>query len=75
MLYALPNTKIFDVRPVHHTYGVADARLVAPGDPARSVLLQRIARRGEGQMPQLATNLVDEQAVRLLQEWIRQMKK
>ncbi len=72
---ARDKVKVFDVRPVHHTFGIADARLVAPGDPARSVLLQRVARRGEGQMPQLATNLVDEQAVQLLREWISQMKK
>jgi hypothetical protein len=71
---ARDKVKVFDVRPVHHTYGIADARLVAPGDPARSVLLERVARRGQGQMPQLATNLVDEQAVQLLREWISQMK-
>ncbi len=67
--------KLLAVRPVHHTYGIADARLVAPGEPARSVLLQRVGRRGEGQMPQIATNLVDEQAVQLLREWIGQMKR
>jgi hypothetical protein len=72
---AREKTKLFDVRPVHHSYGIADARLVAPGEPERSVLLQRVARRGEGQMPQLATAVVDEQAVRLLRDWIRQMKK
>jgi hypothetical protein len=67
-------TKLFDVRPVHHNYGIADARLVAPGDPDRSVLLKRVSRRGEGQMPQLATTIVDEHAVRLFREWIAQMK-
>ncbi len=25
--------KIFDVKPVHHTFGIADARLIAPGHP------------------------------------------
>jgi mono/diheme cytochrome c family protein len=67
--------KLFDVRPVHHSYGIADARLIAPGEPDRSVLLQRVARRGQGQMPQLATTIVDEEAVKMLREWIRQMKK
>jgi hypothetical protein len=64
---------IIDAPPLHHRFDIADARLIAPGDPARSVLLHRISRRGEGtgQMPQLATHLVDERAVKLFEEWIR----
>src|SRR5262249_36137232 len=30
-------TRILDVKPVHDTYGLSDARLVAPGYPERSV--------------------------------------
>lgn len=63
-------TKLFDQKPLHHTFGIEDARLIAPGRPDRSVLLHRIALRGPGQMPQLATNVVDEQAVTLMREWI-----
>ena len=39
------------------------------------MLLHRIAHRGEGtgQMPQLATNLVDEAAVKLFTEWIKSL--
>ena len=46
---------------------------IAPGHPERSVLLYRLAHRGEGtgQMPQLATNSVDRQAVQLFEQWIR----
>jgi hypothetical protein len=66
---------VFDARPLHHTFGIADARLIAPGDPDRSVLLHRIAIRGQGQMPQLATSQVDEQAVALIREWIRSQPK
>ena len=53
-----------------------DARIIAPGHPERSVLLHRIAHRGQGsgQMPQLATNLVDEAAVKLFEEWIRSLR-
>ncbi|HUG91339.1 MAG TPA: PQQ-dependent sugar dehydrogenase, partial [Planctomycetaceae bacterium] len=60
----LAKTNLIGVQPVHHTFGLADARLVAPGEPDRSVLLHRVAHRGPGQMPQLATSLVDEQAVK-----------
>jgi mono/diheme cytochrome c family protein len=65
-----------DVAPLHHKFGLDDPRLIAPGHPERSVLLYRMAHRGEGtgQMPQLATNLVDQQAVKLFEEWIRAMK-
>lgn len=61
------------VEPLHHTFGIDDARLIAPGDPERSVLLHRVAIRGRGQMPQLATERVDQKAVDLLSEWIRQL--
>jgi uncharacterized repeat protein (TIGR03806 family) len=65
-----------DVPPLHHKFGIEDARLIAPGHPERSVLLYRMAHRGEGsgQMPQLATSLVDERAVKLFEAWIRNMQ-
>ncbi len=69
----LSGMKIVNVKPLHDTFGLKDALLVAPGDPGRSVLLERVARRGKGQMPQLGTNLVDERAVSLLREWILQL--
>lgn len=68
------NQKLIDAEPLHDHFGIADARLVAPGSPDRSILLQRIARRGRGQMPQLATSVVDDQAVELFTEWIRSLK-
>jgi hypothetical protein len=66
--------RLFDVKPLHHTFGLADARLIAPGAPERSALLQRISTRGQGQMPPLATSLVDHEAVELLREWIAKKK-
>lgn len=67
--------KIFDVKPVHHTFGIAEARLIAPGHPERSIILKRISDRGEGHMPPLASNVVDREAVELLREWILKLKK
>ena len=55
-------------------FGIKDPLLIAPGDPDRSILFQRVARRGPGQMPPLATSEVDRQAAELLREWIRQLK-
>jgi mono/diheme cytochrome c family protein len=66
-------TKLFDETPQHHTFGIAEARIVAPGFPERSVLYRRMQMRTAGQMPPLATSRVDEQAVRLLHDWIEQL--
>jgi uncharacterized repeat protein (TIGR03806 family) len=67
--------RVVDVPPVHHKFGIEEARLVAPGRPERSVLLHRVSRRGpnSGAMPQVGTNLVDEAAVELLRQWISAM--
>ncbi len=69
----LDKMRLIDVAPQHHTFGLKDARLVARGHPERSVLLHRMAHRGDGKMPPLATSLVDEPAVEMLREWIRSL--
>jgi mono/diheme cytochrome c family protein len=66
--------RLMDVKPVHDALGIADARLVAAGAPDRSILYQRVTRRGPGQMPPLATRVVDERAAVLLREWIEHLK-
>jgi len=65
---------IIDVKPQHDTFGLKDAKLIAPGHPERSVMLHRIAQRDKGHMPPLATRLVDERAVEMMRAWIRGMK-
>ena len=73
-IYApLDRMKIVDVMPTHHTFDTPDAKLIAPGDPERSVLLHRVGLRGPGQMPQLSTSVVDASAVTMLRDWVRQM--
>ena len=65
---------LIGARPQHDTFGIADAMLIAPGDPGRSILHQRLSRRGRGQMPPLVITTVDEQAVALFRDWIGAMK-
>jgi glucose/arabinose dehydrogenase len=72
---ALDKMRVMDVKPQHHTFGLADARLVAPGHPERSVVLHRMAHRGEGHMPPLATSVVDRQAAQLINNWIRGLRR
>jgi uncharacterized repeat protein (TIGR03806 family) len=66
--------RVLDVLPMHTTFGLTDARLIARGHPERSVLLHRVGMRGPGQMPPASSNRVDEKAVELLRTWIAGMK-
>jgi uncharacterized repeat protein (TIGR03806 family) len=65
--------RLFDARPVHATFGIIEARLVAPGVPERSLLLDRMQRRGHGQMPPIGTNQIDQPAIDLIREWIQKL--
>ena len=66
--------ELFSARPQHDTFGIDNAMLVFPGDPDRSILYQRLSRRGRGQMPPLVSSVVDERALSLFRDWIREMK-
>ena len=70
----LEDMRIIDVRPQHDTFDLPDARIIAPGHPERSVMFWRLSHRGFGQMPPLAITTVDEEAVRLLDAWIRNLE-
>ncbi len=72
---SLEKTKLVDTLPLHNKFDIGDARIVAPGEPQRSVLLHRMRLRGRGQMPPMATSVVDEPAVKLLEAWIRSVPK
>lgn len=76
-LTPLAKAKFVDEKPLHHKFDLTDPRIVTPGHPDRSTLLTRLTRRGErsGQMPQLATSLVDQKAVELFREWIASLPK
>ncbi|WP_435005075.1 PQQ-dependent sugar dehydrogenase [Tundrisphaera lichenicola] len=67
-------TNLIGARPQHDTFGIANAMLVAPGEPDRSVLVHRLSTRGRGQMPPLVSNRVDEKAVGMIREWIAGLK-
>ncbi len=70
----LEDARIVDERPIQDAMGLADARLIAPGDPERSVLYRRVARRGPGQMPPTSSNVVDSRGAELLREWITRLE-
>ena len=74
-LIPLERTRAIDEPPQHGDFELADARVIAPGAPGRSVILPRVAMRGPGQMPPVGSRTPDADGVRLLMEWIAAMKK
>ena len=53
------------------TMGIAGAKLVVPGDPARSMMHERMGSSIPGrQMPPVGRNVVDEKAREVIREWI-----
>lgn len=70
---ALAETKSLGVRPSQGTFGIHNAKVIAPGDPFRSVLYFRMAKIGPGHMPHLGASAVDERGLELIYDWIRQL--
>jgi len=70
----LKEAKLIDFKPVMGELGLPDARVIAPGDPARSVLLYRMATAGRGHMPYLGGKLVDDRGLLLVRDWIASQK-
>jgi uncharacterized repeat protein (TIGR03806 family) len=67
----LASRGIMDSLPLAGDLGLPDARLVAPGNPDRSVLLERVETLGEHRMPPLATTRLDREAIALIHQWIQ----
>lgn len=66
-------TLAIDELPTQGTFGLPQARLIAPGDVYRSVLYYRLATVGRGHMPKLGPRNVDETGLALMAEWIRNL--
>jgi putative heme-binding domain-containing protein len=69
----LERTKTLDVPPHQGTFDLPDARLIAAGDPCRSVVYYRMAKFGRGHMPRLEAELPDEAGLALIRDWIKQL--
>ncbi len=67
---ALADMNICNVAPQNGDLDIADAQLLAPAAPERSLLLQRMQRRDALGMPPLGSNLVDEAGAALIEDWI-----
>lgn len=71
----LRETGLLDTRPRQGDFGLPDARIVAPGDPNRSVLHYRMAKFGRGRMPHLGSDCPDPDGLELVHAWISELGK
>ena len=60
--------------PVANQLGIIGARIIIPGDTNKSILFRRVSITGEGQMPPLARNLVDDKAAAVIGKWISTLR-
>ncbi|MBI5068060.1 MAG: PQQ-dependent sugar dehydrogenase [Deltaproteobacteria bacterium] len=67
---ALAATNACDAAPQRGDLGLAGARVVSPGHPERSVLLERMKRLDGQRMPPVGSLVVDQAGVELLGAWI-----
>jgi uncharacterized repeat protein (TIGR03806 family) len=67
---ALNATNACDITPTLGNLGIADARIIAPGAPARSVALARVNRVGADAMPPISKHTIDTAGVQVLTDWI-----
>jgi putative heme-binding domain-containing protein len=66
----MAETNLLGVRPALGAFELTDPYLVCGGDPSRSALMFRMAKLGQGRMPHLGSEVVDEQGVKLIARWI-----
>ncbi|MEO1526240.1 MAG: c-type cytochrome [Planctomycetota bacterium] len=62
-----------DVVPTQGMFGINDAKVIAPGDPARSVMFYRMATSSSGHMPKLWGRDNDLEGLKLVHDWIASM--
>ena len=65
--------EISNATPLHATFGIADAKILAPGAPSQSLILYRTVLRGPGQMPPAGTMIPDGEGATMLAQWIASM--
>lgn len=66
----LARTGLVGASAMQGDLGLEEARIVAPGDPWRSVLYARVATPGRGHMPLVGPRQVDPEGLALLRTWI-----
>jgi hypothetical protein len=66
----LLQTAAINTRPGQGSFGLSDPRILVPGVPDRSLILERMNLEGLGRMPHIASKVVDRDAISLVRQWI-----
>jgi uncharacterized repeat protein (TIGR03806 family) len=64
---------VVKTRLQHGTFDVADAAVLVPGSPEKSMVYHRMNLLGLGRMPHVASLVVDDRGVKLIRDWIKQL--
>lgn len=67
---ALADTHTCNITPTAGDLGITNARILAPTEPSRSVLLKRMQASDNTQMPPLGHSVIDTEAVQVISAWI-----
>ena len=70
---ALNATNACNASPQAGSFGIVNARLIAPGDAARSIVIYRANHRDATGMPPIGSALVDTNGVALLTSWVNSL--
>jgi len=70
----LKDTGTVNVRPGQGAFGLNDPKLLVPGVPERSMIYHRMSHLGLGHMPHVASTVLHEEAVKLVRDWIADLK-
>ncbi len=70
----LEDARSINVDPTRGTFGISAPKVLAPGNPYRSVVAYRISTEGAGHMPQIGSRLVDERGIAVVMEWLMTME-
>ncbi|HUP78211.1 MAG TPA: hypothetical protein VM260_06560, partial [Pirellula sp.] len=57
------------------TFGMNNAKVIAAGDPYRSLLVYRMSKLGYARMPYIGSHVVDGKGIALIEQWIRSLNK
>lgn len=64
-------TKTCDVKSTVEDFGIADAAIIKPGDPKKSIMSLRVHALDARRMPALGSKVVDDKGVLVLDTWIQ----
>ena len=69
----LAQMNICEVAPLLSDLDVENARLLDPGVPEKSIIMERMKRFDVFQMPPIGRNFLDAEGILLIESWIRSM--